>query len=79
MIETVLLLQKFVLCKMSDESEHSDREFYDPGELSCTELVQLRTYYEDTERKPTLLTNEEVHNFIKVKQEVETLGNIFSI
>jgi len=61
MTETVLLLQNFVFFKMGDESEHSDNEFYYPGELSDAELLQLPTYSESTERESTSLTNEEVH------------------
>ena len=40
----------------------TDRECYEPGELYCEELVQLRAYSEGTERKPTLPTNEDVLN-----------------
>ena len=36
--------------KMS-ESEHSDSEFYYPGELSDDEMLQLLTHNEATERK----------------------------
>ena len=40
MTETVLLLQNFVFFKMSDDqSEHHDREFYYPGEMSDAELL----------------------------------------
>ena len=35
----MLLLPKFVLSKMSCESEHSDSIFYYPGELSHAELL----------------------------------------
>ena len=34
----ILLLPKFVLSKMSHEIEHSESEFYYPGELSYAEL-----------------------------------------
>ena len=51
---------KFVFFKMSDESEHSDSDFYYPGELSDAELLQLHTSPEITERKSTFLTYEEV-------------------
>ena len=40
----------------------TDRECYEPVELFCEELVQLRAYSEGTNRKPTLPTNEEVLN-----------------
>ena len=43
----------FVLSPKGDESEHSESELYYPGELS-----------ERKERNSTLLTNEEVHNFL---------------
>ena len=33
------------------ESEHSDSEFYYPGELSDVEMLQLPTHREATERK----------------------------
>ena len=62
------LLQNFVLFKTSDESEHSESEFYYPGELSDAELLQSPTYSESTERKSTLLTNEKVHNFLRSQQ-----------
>ena len=47
--ETILLLQS-VFLKMS-KSEHSDSEFYYPGELSDAEMLQLPTHNEATERK----------------------------
>ena len=54
---------------MSDESEHSESEFYYPGELSDAELFQLPTHYESTERNSTHLANEEVHNFLRSQQQ----------
>ena len=36
------------------ESEHSDSEFYYPGELSDAEMLQLPTHSEATERKTLL-------------------------
>jgi len=69
MTKTILLLQNFVLFKMSDESEHSESEFYYPGELSHAELPQSPTHSESTEKKSTLLTNEEVHNFLRSQQQ----------
>ena len=36
------------------ESEHSDSEFYYPGELSDAEMLQLLTHNEATERKSLL-------------------------
>ena len=52
--ETILLL-KSVSLKMS-ESEHSDSEFYYPGELSQSdgEMLQLPTHSKATERKSLL-------------------------
>ena len=41
MTKTILLLPKFVLSKMSDESKHSESEFYYPGEMSHAERRQL--------------------------------------
>ena len=40
------------------ESEHSDSEFYYPGELSDAKMLQLSTHNEATERK-SLLSNQE--------------------
>ena len=59
MTEIVLFLQNFVFFKINDESEHSDSEFYYPGELSDVKLLQLPTFSESTEGKSTLLRNEE--------------------
>jgi len=55
--ETILLLQS-VFLKMS-ESEHSDSEFYYPGELWDAEMLQLLTHNEATERK-SLLSDQEI-------------------
>ena len=54
----ILLLPKFVLSTMSHESEHSESEFYYPGELSHAELLQSPTQSERKERNLTLLANE---------------------
>jgi len=54
-VKDTILLQNFVFFKISFA-----------GELSDAELLQLSTYFESTERKSTLLTNEEVQ--IKKKQ-----------
>jgi len=62
MTKTILSLQNFVLFKMSDKNEHSESEFYYPGELSDAELLQSSIQSESTERKSTLFANE-VHNF----------------
>jgi hypothetical protein len=75
MTETILLLQNSFVFKMSDESEHSESEFYYPGELSDAELLQSPTHSESTERKSTLLTNEEVHNFIRSQQQANELSD----
>ena len=42
---------------------------YYPGERSVAELLQSPTDSESTERKSTLLTNEEVLNFLRSQQE----------
>ena len=69
MTKTILLLPKFVLSKMSHESEHSQSEFYYPGELSRAELIhQSPTHSESKERNLTLLANEEAHNFLRSYQ-----------
>ena len=59
--------------KMSDVSEHSDSEFYYPDDLSDTELLQLPTSFESEEKKSKLLTDEEVHNFIRNQQQASTV------
>ena len=53
---------------MSHESEHSESEFYYPGELSHAELLQSPTHSESKERNLTLLANEETHNFLRIQQ-----------
>ena len=73
MTKTILLLPKFVLSKLSHESEHSEREFYYPGELSHAKLHvsllhQSPTRSESKERNLTLLANEEAHNFLRSQQ-----------
>ena len=69
MTKTILLLAKFVLSKMSHESEHSESEFYYPGELSHAELLhQSPTHSESNERNLTLLANEEAQNFLRGQQ-----------
>ena len=60
----ILLLPKFVLSTMSHESEHSESEFYYPGELPHAELLQSPS----KERNLTLLANEEAHNFLRNQQ-----------
>ena len=61
----------FVSLKMS-ESEHSDSEFYYPGELSDAEMLQLPTHSESTERK-SLLSNQEIKKFITSQQQANTV------
>ena len=50
---------------MSHESEHSEGEFYYPGELSHAELL---LHSERKERNLTLLANEEAHTFLRNQQ-----------
>ena len=45
----ILLLPKVVLSTMSHESEHSESEFYYPGEFSRPELLQSPTLSESKE------------------------------
>ena len=69
--KTILLLPKFVFSKIRHESEHSESEFYYPGELSYAELSllhQLPTHSESKERNLTLLANEEAHKFLRNQQ-----------
>ena len=71
MTKTILLLPEFVLSKMSHESEHSQSEFYYPGELSHAELRILHqspTHSESEEKNLTLLANEEANNFLRSQQ-----------
>ena len=69
MTKTILLLPKFVLFKMSHESEHSKSEFYYPGELFHAELLhQSPTHSESKEGNLTLLANEDAHNFLRNQQ-----------
>ena len=78
MTKTMLLLPKFVLSKMSHESEHSQSEIYYPGELSHAELLhQSPTHSESEERNLTLLANEEAHNFLR-GQQANRQGNNYS-
>ena len=53
---------------MSNESDHSESEFYYPGELSHAELLQSPTHYESKETNLTLLANEDAHNFLRNQQ-----------
>ena len=67
---------------MSHESEHSQSEFYYPGELSHAKLNLLHkspTRSESKERNLTLLANEEAHNFLRSQQaKTGGQGNNFS-
>ena len=58
---------------MSDVSEHYDNEFYYPDDLSDMELLQKPTYFESEEKKLKLLTDVEVHNFIRSQQQANTV------
>ena len=53
---------------MSNESDHSESEFFYPGELSHAELLQSPTHSESKETNLTLLANEEAHNFLRNQQ-----------
>ena len=53
---------KFVFFKTSDESGHSEREVYYPGELSYAELLPSMTQPERAERKSKLFTNKDANN-----------------
>ena len=66
--KTNLLLPKFVLSKTNHESEHSESEFYHPGELPHAELLhQSPTHSKSRERNLTLLANE-AHDFLRSQQ-----------
>ena len=58
-----------VFSKTVDESESSESKFYYSSELSDAELLRSPTHSESTERKSTLLTNEEVHNFLMIRNQ----------
>ena len=58
---------------MSDVSKHYDNEFYYPDDLSDMELLQKPTYFESEEKKAKLLTDVEVHNFIRSQQQANTV------
>ena len=58
---------------MSDVSKHYDKEFYYPDDLSDMELLQKTTYFESEEKKSKLLTDVEVHNFIRSQQQANTV------
>ena len=72
MTETILLLPKSVLSKMSHESEHFESEFYYAGELSDAELLHQSSIHSKSKERNlpefthvTLLANEEAHNFLR--------------
>ena len=46
-----LLLPNFVLSKMNHESEHSESEFYYPGELSREGLLHQSPTHSESEEK----------------------------
>ena len=72
----IILLLKSVSLKMS-ESEHSDSEFYYPGELSDAEMLQLPTHSEATERKSLLSkrSNAAARGLVPPKNENEKKKN----
>ena len=49
--KNILLLPKFVLSKMSHEIEHSESEFYYPGELSRAELLHQSPTHSESKIK----------------------------
>ena len=55
------------------KSEHSDSEFYYPGELSDAEMLQLPTRKKATERNSLLSkrSNAAARGFVKPKNENE--------
>lgn len=50
---------------MFDEREHPESKFYWAGELFDAEPLQWPTHFANTARTLTLLTNEEVNNFLR--------------
>ena len=73
MTKTILLLPKFVLLKMSHESEHSRSEFYYPGELFHAELLHQSPTHSESKEDLTLHANEDAHN-----KQTGGQGNNFS-
>ena len=66
--------------QMSHASEHSESEFYYPGELSRAELFhQSPTHSESKKRNLTLLANEEAHNFLSIAQNAATHPGTFCV
>ena len=53
-------------------SEQQDSEFHYAGELSDSEMPQLPTHNEATERK-ALLSNQEIKKFITSQQQANTV------
>ena len=58
---------------MSYKSEHSESEFYYPGELSHAKLLHQSPTHSDSLQKQrkkfkTLLEDEEAHNFLRSQQ-----------
>ena len=47
--------------------------WWNPDDLSDTELLQQPTSLESEEKKSKLLTDEEVHNFIRSQQQASTV------
>ena len=81
MTKTILLPPKFVLSKMSHGSEHSESEFYHPGELSHAEpLHQSATHSKSKERNLTLLANlmKKLTTFSEASKQTRGQGNNFS-
>ena len=67
--KTIFLLPKFVLSKMSHESEHSESGFYYPDELSHAELLHLSpTHSKSKGKNLALLANEEASTFLRSQQ-----------
>ena len=66
-------MQNPVFSKIADESERSESKFYYSSELSDAELLRSPTHSESTERKPTLLTNKEGHNFLMIRSEQQAI------
>ena len=70
---------------MSHESEHSESEFYYPGELSHAELTgnyfisgQLLQNFKRKEKNLTILANEEAPTFSEANKQTSGQGNNFS-
>ena len=75
--KTNFVAAKFVLSKTIHEIEHSESEFYYPGELPHAELHQSPIHSKSRERNLTLFANEEAYNFLRSQQANNDYRKLF--